>query len=87
MTSIAAAWLNIVYGFGGLRSDRKILSIAPTLPKKWKSYTFNLTINDNFMKFKVDKEKLSILNEGSDTKIKVYGHLKNIKRGVNIFKR
>ena len=87
MTSIAAAWLNIVYGFGGLRSDRKILSIAPTLPKKWKSYTFNLTINDNFMKFKVDKEQLSILNEGSDTKIKIYGHLKNIKRGVNIFKR
>ena len=37
MTSIAAAWMNIVYGFLGLRSDTKELSIAPKLPSNWKS--------------------------------------------------
>src|SRR5690606_31253673 len=42
MTSIAAAWVNIVYGFGGLRSDGQYLKLAPNLPKVWKSYSFNL---------------------------------------------
>lgn len=30
MTSIAAAWMNIVYGFLGLRSDRTPLAINPS---------------------------------------------------------
>lgn len=34
-TSIAAAWMNIVYGFGGLRSDGEKLSVAPSIPKNW----------------------------------------------------
>ena len=34
-TSIAAAWINIVYGFGGLRSDGPRLSLSPTLPSEW----------------------------------------------------
>ena len=28
-TSIAAAWMNIVYGFGGLRSDGPVLTFNP----------------------------------------------------------
>ena len=42
MTSIAAAWLNIVYGFGGLRSDGEYLKIAPTCPEGWQSYQFRI---------------------------------------------
>ena len=42
MTSIAAAWLNIVYGFGGLRSDGEILKIAPACPEGWRSYQFRI---------------------------------------------
>ena len=37
LTSICAAWLNIVYGFGGLRSDGNILVLKPVLPSNWNS--------------------------------------------------
>ncbi|MGM9873952.1 MAG: glycoside hydrolase family 65 protein [Bacilli bacterium] len=88
MTSIAAAWLNIVYGFGGFRSDKKVLSIAPTLPKKWKSYSFNLNIQGNLINFFIDKNELKITNNGNKKiKMKIYNHLKNINEGVTIIKR
>jgi maltose phosphorylase len=47
ITSIAAAWLNIVYGFGGMRSDREMLSFAPTIPGKWKKYSFSIQYKDS----------------------------------------
>lgn len=42
-TSIAAAWLNIVYGFGGVRTDKGELAINPKLPPLWKGYSFKIT--------------------------------------------
>jgi maltose phosphorylase len=42
MTSIAAAWMNIVYGFGGLRSDGDLLKLAPKCPEGWQSYQFKI---------------------------------------------
>lgn len=70
-TSIAAAWMNIVYGFGGLRSDREI-SVSPMLPKGWQSYSFSLLIHGVTVKFTVCKDKL-ILNSQGKTSFKVYG--------------
>lgn len=87
MTSIAAAWLNIVYGFGGFRSDKKLLSIAPALPKKWKSYSFNLNIQGSLINFFIDKNELKITNNGKKIKMKIYDHLKNINEGLTIIKR
>ena len=43
-TSIAAAWLNIVYGFGGLR-DQNGVSLSPMIPDGWKSYSFSVLID------------------------------------------
>jgi maltose phosphorylase len=42
MTSLAAAWMNIVYGFGGLRSDGAVLSLDPALPEPWTACRFRL---------------------------------------------
>jgi len=41
-TSIAAAWMNIIYGFGGMRSDGKVLRFCPTIPSQWEQYSFRL---------------------------------------------
>ncbi len=60
-TSISAAWLNIVYGFAGLRSDKEI-SLSPMLPKPWKGYSFRLTIKDCNIKITVNKESVVIEN-------------------------
>lgn len=44
LTAIAAAWMNIVFGFAGFRSDAPTLSLAPRLPAAWKSYSFRLRL-------------------------------------------
>lgn len=71
-TSISAAWLNIVYGFAGLRSD-KTLSVAPICPKEWNSYTFRLTIQGSLLTFHVDKNGVTITNNDNQVQLVVYG--------------
>ena len=41
MTSIAAAWMNIVYGFGGVRTDGEGIKIAPQFQQTGKIYIQN----------------------------------------------
>ncbi len=73
-TSIAAAWMNIVYGFGGMRSDGERLSFQPTLPERWSSYSFQVMYEDVLLRIVVDQTtvKLSAINGGS-TEVIVYG--------------
>lgn len=69
-TSLAGAWVNIVYGFGGLRSDGELLSLSPSIPESWNSYSFRIVYRTGILSVKVEKEKvtLTVLN---DRKIKV----------------
>ncbi len=73
-TSISAGWMNILYGFGGMRSDREGLSFRPAIPKKWDSYSFRLTYNNVVIIVNVGKEvvEFSTLNNGV-VDIEVYG--------------
>ena len=66
-TSIAAAWMNIVYGFGGLRSDAEVLTLRPTIPEKWDSYRFRIVYRGEILCVCVEKERVSLqtLNGGS----------------------
>lgn len=41
-TSIAGAWMNIVYGFGGIRTDVTELVMAPMIPNDWEAYSFHV---------------------------------------------
>lgn len=61
LTSIAAAWLNIVYGFGGVRSDGEKLVIAPMLPKTWNSYQFHINYQQAKITVRVEKEQVRII--------------------------
>lgn len=73
-TSIAAAWMNIVYGFGGLRSDGEILALKPTIPDNWLSYTFHVTYQNAVIEVKVKKEYVLLkLKRGERIKINLYG--------------
>jgi maltose phosphorylase len=75
-TSIAAAWMNIVYGFGGMRSDGEVLSISPSIPPQWKSYHFQIVYRDSVIKVEVDKSKVSIqVIEGPVVQLKIFGKL------------
>lgn len=58
-TSIAAAWMNIVYGFGGMRSDGERLSFCPSIPKNWDGYSFRITYKNSIILVDVSKESVS----------------------------
>ncbi|MEK4994212.1 glycosyl hydrolase family 65 protein [Paenibacillus sp. FSL H7-0918] len=73
-TSIAAAWMNIVYGFGGMRSDGARLSFQPTLPERWDEYSFQLLYEGVLLRIVVDKNSVTITAvNGGSTEIIVYG--------------
>lgn len=59
-TSLACAWLNIVYGFGGLRSDSELLVLKPTLPSQWRSYQFHIEYKGSVLAIRVLKDIIQI---------------------------
>ena len=73
-TSIAAAWVNIVYGFGGMRSDGARLAFAPTLPAGWGSYSFHVTYQGAVIEVIVKRDAVSMrLLSGDPVTVDVYG--------------
>jgi maltose phosphorylase len=82
MTSIAAAWMNIVYGFGGMRSDGEQLSFEPSIPETWTSYQFPLIYRGVLLEIKITKDTVSILvKEGTGTTVSIYGREYYVDRG------
>ena len=59
-TSIAAAWMNIVYGFGGLRSDGDILALSPVLPQQWSEYEFGILYRKAHIRVKVSADEVNL---------------------------
>ncbi len=75
-TSIAAAWMNIVYGFAGMRSDRDILGFSPSIPKKWAGYSFGIRYAGDVIRVKVKKDKIFLHTvKGTNITVSVYGRL------------
>jgi len=86
MTSIAAAWLNIVYGFGGLRSDGDILSLSPTIIDNWKSYSFKLLYEGQKIEVLIDKSHVTLKKDGEkDIRIKVYDTVYTLKDALKVY--
>lgn len=84
-TSIAAAWMNIVYGFGGVRTDGDILTVNPTIPESWGGYQFHLIYKGVTLLVKVGKESsiLSVEN-GEKLEIVINGEKKLIEGSVEV---
>lgn len=85
-TSIAAAWMNIVYGFGGLRSDGDMLSLNPTIPKQWQEYSFKLHYQGDVLRIRVNKEEVYMETErGTGLELVVCGEKKILgKEGLTV---
>ncbi len=76
-TSIAAAWMNIIYGFGGMRSDKKILSFNPTIPKVWNKYSFRINYKNDVIIVEVNKDNVILFTlNGRKIEVEVYGEVK-----------
>lgn len=73
-TSMAAAWMNVVYGFGGMRTDGPLLAFAPTIPKPWKAFSFRVLHGGATLEVQVNKREAHFrVTEGKAFSITVYG--------------
>ena len=72
-TSIAAAWMNVVYGFGGVRSDGKLLIINPTIPPIWQRYQFKLNYKGCLIEVSVSQKETKLTVTGGNVRAVVCG--------------
>lgn len=73
-TSIAAAWMNIVYGFGGMRSDADVLEFSPSIPEKWRGYSFRIGYKGNLIFVTVKKDTVELhTRKDEEIPVKIYG--------------
>jgi len=73
-TSIAMAWVNIVYGFAGLRSDGELMCFAPRLPARWNCLRFSLTWRGRIIALDMQADKtIFTLRQGDPMKLLIYG--------------
>ncbi|MBN2390544.1 MAG: family 65 glycosyl hydrolase [Anaerolineae bacterium] len=80
-TSIAAAWMNIVYGFGGMRSDGELLSFNPSIPAHWQGYSFEVTYHDSVLRVEVTQKQAIIrVKSGAPVIVKLAGQAQEITR-------
>lgn len=84
MTSIAAAWMNIVYGYLGLRSDKKDLSIKPHIPARWNHYSVKLTYRGSLLRFDVYKDKIVVENFGKPVDFLINGKKTHVSGKMEI---
>lgn len=73
-TALAAAWMNIVYGYGGLRSDGEKLLLNPVLPKEWQSLEFGVRAKDSVVRVKLTPQSSSLrVVSGPALRLNVWG--------------
>ncbi len=83
-TSLAAAWMNIVYGFGGMRSDGEVLSFRPVIPPTWQSYRFQVLYRGSLIRVEVSQKWARFrVVEGSPVLLDIAGRIDTVgKDGV-----
>jgi maltose phosphorylase len=80
-TSIAAAWMNIVYGFGGMRSDGNMLSFSPSIPNAWNGYSFCIHYQNDVIRVEIEKDKASFYTvNGTRIKVLIYENEVTLKK-------
>lgn len=85
-TSIAGAWMNIVCGFGGLRTDAATLTLSPSIPKGWTGYSFRVCTGGSILKVTVDQHSVKLqLLQGSGIRAVLYGKKINIDAVPAVF--
>jgi maltose phosphorylase len=71
ITSMAGTWMSLVEGFAGVRVYDGQLHFQPRIPNSWKSYSFNIRIQNKLIEVCVDQTGLKVLNL-SDVEIIYY---------------
>jgi maltose phosphorylase len=71
---MGGAWMNLVYGFGGLRTDGSLLSFKPSLPAAWNGFRFRIYVDDErSLEVRVDKQDARFTTSAGTVRLRVYG--------------
>lgn len=62
-TSMAGTWMSIVHGFGGLRVQGDRLTLNPSNPGHWTSYSFKIMFRGARLKVSVTDAQVTVVNE------------------------
>ena len=62
ITSMAGAWMALVYGFAGMLVKNNKLTFNPYILSKWDFYSFNVFFRDVFLKIRVEKNAIKVEN-------------------------
>lgn len=73
LSSVAAAWVTIVEGFGGVRFGGGRVSLSPWLPAGWTGMKFTLRVRESLLRVAVDAQVVTLACEGKPIAVKVYG--------------
>jgi maltose phosphorylase len=86
VTSAAGVWASMVFGWGGMRTDGDVLSLAPALAKRWRSYRFCVRYRGALLEVRVDADTVCVVaREGGPVEIRLYGRdLEIDSRGVTV---
>ena len=86
--NMAGTWQGIVNGFAGLRTNKGILELNPTIPKEWNAYSFKIFYKKNLLEIKISKDEIEIrLLEGENLELYVYGekvYIENLSEIIKI---
>ena len=66
ITSMAGTWMSIVEGMAGVCVIDGKLSVRPMIPKKWKSYSFQIFFKEQPVHIHVSGKTMEISNLGTD---------------------
>ncbi|HFE9682691.1 TPA: glycoside hydrolase family 65 protein [Clostridium perfringens] len=86
--NMAGTWQGIVNGFAGLRTNRGVLELNPTIPKEWNAYSFKIFYKKNLLEIKISKDEIKIrLLEGENLELYIYGekvYIENLSEIIKI---
>jgi len=80
--AMASNWLNIVYGYGGLRADGEKLVLNPVIPKDFASYSFSVVYRNVWIIVDVGRESVSLKTNGGSANVVVYGKEYRINQSI-----
>jgi maltose phosphorylase len=66
--------MNVVYGFGGMRSDGPVLSFKPVLPARWKMFSFSTLYRGTVLSITIDRKQVfARVTEGTAVDVDIFG--------------
>ena len=82
ITSMGGTWMSVVYGFGGMKIRKGMLSFEPQLPDNWEGLSFKILYRGRILKVIIEKARVTIENmEGEGLDLFLIGSKTHIEAG------